>query len=270
MSSPFPGTDPYIESCGLWGDFHQSLIAEIKIAIARSAPERYVVRTGEREYLELIQAEGPKKRAFIPDVEITEPARRKKANGGNAVAVANPEIDAGAMTMRSYIEEENEESFVEIFDTRSRQRLVTSNEVLSPTNKRRGSKGRKIYRRKRKSLMLGNVNFVEIDLLRGGERLPMTDPWPKSPYALLVSRSSNLGTCRVWPAHSLKRLPVIPIPLAKPDPDLSIDLQPIIEGIYRLSRYERNIDYRQASEPPLSSEEAAWLKKHLRVRARGT
>ena len=30
MRSPFPGMDPYIEACGLWGDFHQDLIGAIK------------------------------------------------------------------------------------------------------------------------------------------------------------------------------------------------------------------------------------------------
>ena len=29
MKSPFPGMDPYIEACGLWGDFHHELISEI-------------------------------------------------------------------------------------------------------------------------------------------------------------------------------------------------------------------------------------------------
>lgn len=39
MGSPFPGMDPYIEGCGLWGDFHNELILEIKHALARVAPE---------------------------------------------------------------------------------------------------------------------------------------------------------------------------------------------------------------------------------------
>ena len=34
MKSPFPGMDPYIEACGLWGDFHHDLISEIKYALA--------------------------------------------------------------------------------------------------------------------------------------------------------------------------------------------------------------------------------------------
>jgi hypothetical protein len=30
MKSPFPGMDPYIEVSNLWGDLHDTLIADIK------------------------------------------------------------------------------------------------------------------------------------------------------------------------------------------------------------------------------------------------
>ena len=58
MKSPFPGMDPYIEACGLWGDFHHDLISEIKHALARAAPERYLVRAEERSYIVLVEEEG--------------------------------------------------------------------------------------------------------------------------------------------------------------------------------------------------------------------
>ena len=58
MKSPFPGMDPYIEACGLWGDFHHDLISEIKHALAQAAPERYIVRSGERSYVVLVEQAG--------------------------------------------------------------------------------------------------------------------------------------------------------------------------------------------------------------------
>ena len=70
MKSPFPGMDPYIESCGLWGDFHDDLVLRIKYALSRMIPSRYVVRTGERSYLVLVESEGKKKRTFQPDVKV--------------------------------------------------------------------------------------------------------------------------------------------------------------------------------------------------------
>lgn len=38
MPSPFPGMDPYIEACGLWGDFHDRLIGELERALAAALP----------------------------------------------------------------------------------------------------------------------------------------------------------------------------------------------------------------------------------------
>ena len=55
MKSPFPGMDPFIEEAGLWEDFHHNLITDIQRALARIAPSRYLVRTGERSYLVLVE-----------------------------------------------------------------------------------------------------------------------------------------------------------------------------------------------------------------------
>jgi len=54
--------DPYIEACGLWGDFHRSLISSIHAGLAEAAPLNYMVRTDERYYVELVEAEGKKTR----------------------------------------------------------------------------------------------------------------------------------------------------------------------------------------------------------------
>lgn len=56
------------------------------------------------------------------------------------------------------------------------------------------------------------------------------------------------------------------LPLAKPDPDVLLDLQPMIDAIYQRSRYERSIDYRQPLTPPLDARETAWLEQQLQAR----
>ena len=61
----------------------------------------------------------------------------------------------------------------------------------------------------------------------------MLDPWPDSPYTVLVARAKEFGVCRVWPACFQIPLRSVPIPLLKPDPDIRIDLQPMIDSIYR-------------------------------------
>jgi hypothetical protein len=267
MKSPFPGMDPYIEACGLWGDFHTHLVERISVKLADAVSERYLVRAGERSYVVLIESEGKKSYPFYPDVSVTAPRRRKKTPKKGGAALAETADEAEPVTMRPFIQEEHREAFVEIYEATPDQRLVTSLEVLSPSNKRPGTEGWDLYLRKRQSLLLGKTNVVEIDLLRGGQRMPMLDPWPDSPYTLLVCRAAS-GLCRVWRGHFRRPLPPIPVPLLKPDPDIPLDIQAMIEDIYQRFRYERSIDYRMPLTPPLDAADAAWLEKQLLVRRR--
>ena len=96
--------------------------------------------------------------------------------------------------MRALVETEFRETFLEIRELKPQQRLVTSIEVLSPSNKRQDTPGSAQYLRKRQAHLAGQANLVEIDLLRGGPRMPMADDWPDSPYYLLVAaRRSRPG-----------------------------------------------------------------------------
>jgi len=260
--------DPYIEACGLWGDFHHDLISEIKHALTRVAPEHYLVRAGERSYVVLVESEGQQSYPFLPDVSITAPRGRKKTSKKGGASLAEPVGEPEPVTMRAFVQEEHREAFVEIYEATPEQRLVTSIEVLSPSNKRHGTEGWELYQKKRQSILLGDVNFVEIDLLRGGQRMPMLDPWPDSPYSLLIARA-NSQICRVWQAHFRRPLPPLPVPLAKPDPDVPMNLQPMIDAIYERSRYQRSIDYGKPLNPPLAAGDIAWLQKRLGRRKRG-
>jgi len=265
MKSPFPGMDPYIEDRGLWADFHTKLIGEIERGLSASLPERYFIQTGERAYVVLAGTNGKEERPFYPDVGVgaaPEPERVAEAGGG--VAVAEPAAEITAVTMRAFIDEHFRENFIEIYETDPEVRLVTCIEVLSPSNKRRGTEGWEQYLRKRNALLLGSANLVEIDLLRAGQRMPMVEPWPNSTYYLLVGRQSRVPHCRVWPVHFDQVLPEIPVPLASPDPDVPLALQPLIEAIYERSRYARRIDYTKPLDPPLAPEQAAWLQERLR------
>jgi hypothetical protein len=269
MRSPFPGMDPYIEACGLWDDFHQALIAHIKDALAQSVPDHYVVRFGERSYVALVTSEEiglPDRRSSQADVAIAFAPGKGPSSGPAAAAVAElPAVgtEASPVSMRALIEMEFRESFVEVYELRPERRLVTTVEVLSPSNKRFKSPGRFRYCRKRQVHLEGGANLVEIDLLRGGRRMPMEDPWPESPYYVLVSRKPTAPQCTVWPAYCLRPLPEIPVPLFPPDADVPLALQPMIEAIYHRSRYALDIDYRQRCRPKLDPAHSQWLQEHL-------
>jgi hypothetical protein len=266
MKSPFPGMDPYIEADGLWEGFHQHLIESIYRAVAIQLPQGYLADTATRSYIVLMETEGKKERQAQPDVTITEEhsrkGSRKKKNGG--VAVAEVGEVAESMPMLAFVAVEFVESFVEIYATGEERSLVTCIEVLSPTNKRPKTEGWLQYKRKRQSMLLGRANFIEIDLLRGGKKHSMLTPWPSYPYTLLVSWAIDAPYCRVWRGDFLRRLPVIPVPLFDPDPDLQLDLQPLIEDIYELGRYDKQIDYRRALRPAFSEAEAAAVRELLK------
>jgi hypothetical protein len=268
MPSPFPGMDPYIEASGLWEDFHNHLVEHIAMQLADIAPERYVVRTGERSYLVLVQSEGKKEHPFLPDVSIAATRGRKKGSKKSSTAVAEPAIEKKQHVLRAFIEEEHRETFVEIYETGSELHLVTSIEVLSPSNKRPNSEGWDLYQRKRQSILLGNINLLELDLLRGGQRMPMLDPWPDSPYVLMVARARQAQTCLVLEGSFQNPLPPIPVPLAKPDVDLSLNLQSLVDTIYRRFRYEQSINYARELTPPLAPEEATWWQQRLETMSR--
>jgi hypothetical protein len=240
-------------------------MVNIQDALADKVPERYLVRTEERSYLLLAVENGKEERKFYPDVRVIEPKRspkkRKKDQSVAAtqVAVAVPS-ERQPMKLTAFVEEEVRETFIEIYATEPDHRLVTTIEVLSPTNKERGGHGWNLYLRKRQAALVCNVNLVEVDLLRGGTRMPMRDPWPDSPYTLLVARAGQKLACEVWPAYFQMPLPPLLIPLAVPDPDVTLELQPLVDAIYSRLRYGNTIDHKKPLVPPPSTAEKGWLK----------
>lgn len=178
MSSPFPGMDPYIEACGLWEDFHDSLIAEVKRALAERVPGRYAVRSGERTYVVLVAEEGWGWGECMAHADVAIPtsldAESGAASATGTTVAERTHADLKPITMRAFVEAEVREAFIEIRELSPEQRLVTRIEVLSPLNKRPDASGWYHYQRVRQPYMEGAVaNLVEIDLLRGGKRMPM-------------------------------------------------------------------------------------------------
>ncbi len=268
MKSPFPGMDPFIEGCGLWEDFHGHLIEKVFDDLADRLPASYVVRTGERADVVLTDALTQTTHSFQRDVTVTGHDLHTPEKE-SATAVAEPETLTAPYSVRAFIEEEFRETFVEIYhQEEDEERLVTCIEVLSPSNKKPHSPGWDLYQRKRQGLFMSHsAHLVEIDLLRGGQRMPSLDRFPERPYVMLVARRHRMPYCQVWDAYFDKPLPPIPLPLSKPDSDVILDLQPIVDGVYARARYHRSIDYTRPLTPPLTPDQLAWLAQQLRQRS---
>ena len=149
-------------------------------------------------------------------------------------------------------------SFLEIRDRRDR-RVVTVIELLSPTNKYSGP-DREQYLGKRGRLLANAVHLIEIDLLRGGPRMPFAKPLPQCDYYVMVSRMGKRPQADFWPLALRDPLPVVPIPLREPDPDAKLDLQAVLHHVYDVARYGNYI-YEGAPQPTLRAEDETWARQ---------
>ncbi len=136
--------------------------------------------------------------------------------------------------------------------------------MISPTNKRPGP-DREQYLAKRRQYLAGDVNLVEIDLLRGGPRFP-ADSLPVCDYLVLASPGHHRPRAGVWPISLRDALPNVAIPLAAGDQSAIVELQSIFTTAFDQGGYAPAIHQRDP-ETPLRTEDAAWAAELLRVAA---
>lgn len=259
MKSPFPGMDPYLER--FWNDVHGKLITYVADDLNAALPPRF--RATMQERVVIADQEQPLSGARYPDVAVLEAPRF--ASGETAVhskplLIRSPEL-------MTYAGEPITEYSVEIIDTKFGEKVVTAIEVLSPENKRPGD-GMSQFQRKQSEY---RVNRVEIDLLREGQRLfdfprRLLAPEQQTPYYVAIYRGDKDHQCELYAIGLREPLPVIGVPLRANDPDVPLDLQALIEHVYRTGRFP--IDYDEPCDPPLEGESAEWAKALLAQRPR--
>jgi hypothetical protein len=259
MSSPFPGMDPYLEAH--WRDVHASLIIYARDALQGVLPSGLRARVEESVLLETPQGLGD--HPLFPDVRVVEytSKRRTEAKPETGVAVAEPLL----------VEAEPEpvtETFLEIIDRESGNRVVTVIEFLSPSNKSPGP-NREQYVRKQREVCSSAANLVEIDLNRFGTHtlafaLEHVKPEGRTAYMACVRRAARRGMAEVYPMPLWERLPVVKIPLRPDDADVPLDLQALVEQCYRNGAYEGTLNYAVAPDPPLFGADKDWADARLR------
>ncbi len=256
MPSPFPGMDPYLER-STWMNLHGQLCSEIARQLGPKLRPRYMARFTERFFTEITVAAGTTKPSEFPDIAVVESRPLSQPNRAGGLGVATVPVRIPTEIPESIIH-----FSVEIRD-RLERRLVTSIEILSPTNKR--GEGRDEYLAKRRRILHSRSHLIEIDFLRSGRRIPRTWPLPPAPYYVYVGRFEIQPETDVWPILLDQPLPTIPVPLLPGDADVFLDLQLALTTVYDLSDYNLEIDYTQSPGGPLSAEQAAWVDERLRA-----
>ena len=254
MPSPFPGMDPYLEEPGLWPDVHHELISVGREMLNRQLRPKYHVRVEERVYIS--DEMDPGRSVIIPDLRIRDVSDSEEPQVFQASETATATV-AEPIVLTTLIEDEIHEARLEIIDG-SQRSVVTVIEVLSPTNKVAGSRGRASYEKKRLEIMNSPAHFVEIDLLREGIPIQTRELLPKADYCVHVSRRDGRPKGTVWPILLPQRLPPINIPLLPEDADSELDLQAVLDTVYDRAAYDLEIDYAQVPVPPLPSGYVEW------------
>ena len=255
MPSPFPGMDPFLEDPINWPDVHHRLITTIGDYLAAAVSPAFYVRIEERVYVTHPEEdEGYPK--LIPDVVVTtsrSPSARPPAQTGG-VAIAEPAFVEGLL------EPEIHDRYVEVHDARSHE-IVTAIELLSPANKVKGSRGREAMLEKRKLLRRGGAHWLEIDLLRAGERHERLIG--RSDHCVTLLREGRPGMY-VWFIDLRDPLPTVAVPLRPPFDDAPLELQRALNETYDRARYADSIDYARPAPPPkLKPADQAWLERTL-------
>jgi len=237
--------DPYLEDRHLWPSVHHRLISAISDMLTMQVAPHFYVTIEDDET------------SFVPDVYVVQPPFPESST---VVAAGRP---LTAPTTVQILEPlELRDRYIEVRDT-SGQAVVTTIEVLSPRNKAINSKGRQAFLKKRRAIMGASTNWIEIDLLRAGQR--PEEVVGRSDYYALLKRRGHYDELDIWFIDLRDPLPVIAVPLRPPFSDALLDLGAAIADVYARGTYAARLDYSQAvPPPPLRPADAAWAAERVR------
>lgn len=262
MPSPFPGMDPYLESPAHWSDFHAHFVTAITNEINDLLPDEYVAKMNEHVMMiSPVVWDEPDERAYVPDVSVMSknaPAidltseSQAVALAESSEAAVGPVVLDNVKWLDDYVE-----TYVEIVRLPQRH-VIAVLELLSPTNKY--GEGRGIYMKKRRDFLGQPIHIVELDLLRAGARLEFDRPIPAGHYHAFVSPANERPRTMVYSWSVRDRLPVIPIPLARPEVPLQLDLARPFTAAYDNGRYKKVVNYDAPPPPPaFNDSNAEWV-----------
>lgn len=275
-SPPFPGMDPYLEAPYIWPDFHDAFAGEIRAELNALLPPPYYARLQSRPEIGITMP-GEKVRRIVPDISVMRRRIREAPVTYATTQAAVMEFPRQQATPAVDLRIPSDpvmHRLVEIRDSQRGHRLVTLIEIVSPSNKLPGP-DRRAYESKQMEILSSDANLIEIDLLRGGQRLL---PYPEleaavydlaPDYLVLLNRSALRAgywmDFSLYPVALHEPLPCILVPLAGDDPEVLLDLQVAFHRAYRDGPYTRMVDYSVEPDPPLRAEDTAWADQLLRA-----
>jgi hypothetical protein len=255
--------DPFLEINPIFQELHTQILANMQAVLQPQLRPKYVARL-QRHLSEgsvwdrlpgMVSLEYKE-----PDVTVISRSSTRK-HAGSTATLAAPSVSAVEELDAEELDLRKQRRIVIYVQDRPRL-AVTGIELLSPGNKQPGAVARERYLEKRASALHGGLHWVEIDLLRGGERPPLPMSVPKSTdYLGYVAPSGWHHLLYAW---SLREpLPVLPIPLLDED-QAQLDLGECFSVAYVRIAADDDVDYESAPSPPPRKGDAAWMDQLLR------
>jgi len=256
--------DPFLETNPVFQELHTQMLAEAQARLQVQIRPKYIARLerhlSEGSVWELGLETLDRKE---PDVTIVE-GKPAESGVAAAVALAKPTVEQAEELEPDELELRKQRRIVIYVQSKPRQ-AVTSIELISPSNKQAGSLTRDRYLEKRASALHGGLNWVEIDLLRGGVRPEIPVRVPRDvDYLTYVAKATSRGWKHQVFAWQLRDpLPVLPIPLLGTD-QAALDLASCFHEAYDRIAADDEADYEAEPSPPLKEEDFAWTDEILR------
>lgn len=263
MPSPFPGMDPFLEKTGIFHELHTQMLSEAQGQLQPQVRPKYIARM-ERHLseggvwaMDLTTLDRKE-----PDVTLIERHEQGEVKPASELysppsSVCVEELDDDELELRK-------QRRIVIYVNEHPRVAVTTIELLSPSNKQSGSVNRERYLEKRNSALHGGLHWVEIDLLRAGERPEIPGLDSSSTYSAYIAKATPSGWEHQHYGWSLDDpLPRLPIPLLEADFAI-FDLQGCFSVAYDRIAADDEADYaNDPPPPPLSPEDSRWVDELL-------
>jgi len=216
--------DPYVEKEDQWSDFRKRFVSIVATTVERQLPEHLATIIVGRDDPDV-----------VPSLELL--------SWGEPVG----ELERFALL-----------TVVEVKPRRLRALI----EVLTPLHKRDGIE-RDSYLRARRRWINSGVDLLEIDLLRGGERLPLLHDAELPVHDFRVVETEAAREIAALYLFTLRdRLPTVPVPLCGRLSGAALDLQQCFDHVYDTGAYRKYI-HLHPPEPPLTRGDAEWAAEVL-------
>ena len=193
---------------------------------------------------------------FGPDLVVREDRTGREENAARDPRAADLPIILELQEMQVH------EPRVDILDLSDHEKIVTTIEVVSPSNKRTGP-GRRSYRRRQREVLAEKTHLIEIDLLRNGRHVVRIPRWcvqEEQPhdYLVCVNRWPRRNRFELYPRRLREPLPCIAIPLTDADPDVRLDIQAAFTQVVEHASYPLLVRYDEPCNPPLEAADQQW------------